>query len=325
MPVPFWLSLHRGYFVPMAPEHDGGSAGPEVPFRAAVFDMDGLLIDSEPLWREAEIRIFRRLGVPLTEELCLETRGMLLTEVASHWFERYPWEGAPPDAVAAEIVDAMALLLAQRVTAKPGVVPALTSCRAQGLRLAIASSSPRRLIEAVVDRLALWDRFDVLHSAETEMAGKPDPAVFLTTARLLAVAPERCVVFEDSPAGVQGALAAGMTCVAVPEAGVPGAGRPEAGVPGAGRPEAGVRCAGGPGRDGATDPYGGADLVIDSLEQVDDALWALLARRRAEPRDTDRPTPGRVVDVRNVSSVAARRRRGPASPGSCGDIPGNSR
>ena len=250
-----------------------------MPFRAAVFDMDGLLIDSEPLWREAEIRIFRRLGVPLTEELCLETRGMLLTEVTSHWFERYPWQGAPPNAVAAEIVDAMALLLAQRVTAKPGVVPALTSSRAQGLRLAIGSSSPRRLIEAVVDRLALRDWFDVLHSAEDEMAGKPDPAVFLTTARLLGVAPERCVVFEDSPAGVQSALAAGMACVAVPEAGVPDAG---AGGPGAGGPGAGGPGAGGPGRDGAADPYGRADLVIDSLEQVDDALWALLARRRAD-------------------------------------------
>ncbi|HEY7948339.1 MAG TPA: HAD-IA family hydrolase [Acidimicrobiales bacterium] len=227
-------------------------------FGAAIFDMDGLLVDSEPLWREAEIDIFGRLGVPLTEQLCLETRGMVLTEVTRHWFDRHGWDGPDPDAVAAEIIDAMEALLSRSVAAKPGVVPALASCRARGMRLAVASSSPRRLVDAVVDRLRLRPWFDVLHSAENEPAGKPDPAVFLTTAEMLGMAPDRCVVFEDSPAGIQAAVAAGMACVAVPEDGVA--------------------------TDMAAHQEGSgferADLVIGSLEDVDDAFWARIARRR---------------------------------------------
>jgi sugar-phosphatase len=247
----------------MAPESEPGSAASAsaASFAAAIFDMDGLLIDSEPLWREAEMCILGRLGVPLTEDLCLETRGMLLTDVTRYWFDRYPWEGDTPDAVADEIIDAMALLLAERVVAKPGVATALASCRDRGLRLAIASSSPRRLIDVVVEKLQLRPWFTVLHSAESDRAGKPDPAVFLTTAALLEVAPDRCVVFEDSPAGVAAAAAAGMACVAVPE---------DPGSVG----------------DGAGDANGGvawADLVIGSLEQVDEALWARLTRRRATP------------------------------------------
>ncbi len=224
---------------------------------AAVFDMDGLLVDSEPLWCEAEMRILGGLGVPLTAQRCGETRGMVASEVAHHWYRLYPWEGPTPDAVAAEIIDAMAALLTG-VVAKPGALHAVTTCRRRGLALAIASSSPRRLIDAVVDRLGWASWFAALHSASEEAAGKPDPAVFLTTARLLGVDPGRCVVFEDSPAGVRAAHAAGMVCVAVPEDRATTAGA----VP---------------------DGFEPADVVLGTLEEVDDDFWVRLAdeRRRA--------------------------------------------
>jgi sugar-phosphatase len=135
------------------------------------------------------------------------------------------------------------------VALKPGALHALSSCRERGLALAVASSSPRRLIEVAVDRLGLAAWFTVLHSGQEEAAGKPDPAVFLTTATLLGVDPGRCVVFEDSPAGVAAAVAAGMACVAVPEQDV--------------------------GNDERS--FGAADAVIDTLEEVDDDLWARLA------------------------------------------------
>jgi HAD superfamily hydrolase (TIGR01509 family) len=226
---------------------------PDDPFRAAVFDMDGLLIDSEPLWRRAEMDILGPLGVPLTEERCFETRGMVVGEVTAYWFERYPWEGPSPEAVADEIIDALADLLHREVVLKPGARAALASCRERGLVLAVASSSPRRLIEVVVDGLGLRPWFSVLRSAQDEKAGKPDPAVFLSTAAALGVDPRHCVVFEDSPAGVRAAHDAGMVCVAVPETG---------------------------GAVSASDAegLGLADLVIDSLEEVDDALWGRLAR-----------------------------------------------
>jgi sugar-phosphatase len=231
-------------------------------FGAAIFDMDGLLIDSEPLWRQVEIEILGRLGVPLTDELCGQTRGMVVGEVARHWYERYRWEGPSPEAVADQITQAMAALLASSAVLKPGVGQALASCRDRGLVLGVASSSPLPLIEAVVEGLRLGRWFAVLHSAQDEVAGKPHPAVFLTTARLLGAPPRRCVVFEDSPAGVVAARAAGMVCVAVPE---------DSGDSAPDRSEA----------------FEAADLVIDSLEEVDDDLWARLERLD----DTARPSP----------------------------------
>jgi sugar-phosphatase len=123
------------------------------------------------------------------------------------------------------------------------------------MRLALASSSPRRLIDVVVTRFGLRSRFAVIHSAEDEPAGKPDPGIFLTTARLLGVEPARCVVFEDAAAGVAAAKAAGMRCVAVPERG--------------------DADEGDPGRD-----LGGmaADVVLRSLAELGDDVLSRLDR-----------------------------------------------
>jgi sugar-phosphatase len=219
---------------------------------AALFDMDGLLVDSEPIWHEVEIDVFGRHGVPLTVERCLETKGMFLGDAVEHWYARYPWTGASRQAVAAEIVEAMARRLDAAVALKPGVSHALDFCARRGARLAVASSSPRRLIDAVVRRFALAERFAVVHSGEDEAVGKPDPAIFLTTARLLQVAPEACVVFEDSAAGVVAAKGAGMACVAVPE-------RDHSAGSGAGAAlDAALRR---------------ADVVLGSLLELDDAVW----------------------------------------------------
>ena len=127
--------------------------------------------------------------------------------------------------------------------------------------LALASSSPRRLIDAVVRRFGLADRFAVVHSAEDEVVGKPDPAIFLTTARLLGVSPGACVVFEDSAAGVLAAKGAGMACVAVPEAD-PTAASELPGAGGGGQPLVEVLTR--------------ADVVLGSLLELDDAVWDLL-------------------------------------------------
>ncbi len=222
-------------------------------FRAAVFDLDGLLVDSEPLWHRAEIEIFGRYGVQLTTDLCRTTKGRFVGEVAQHWFDRFGWAGPSPGDVADEIVDRMADLLRSEVALKPGALEALRTCAGRGLRLALASSSSHRLIDAALRRHGLEGRFEAVCSAEDVGAGKPDPAVFLAAASALAVAPERCVVLEDSQAGVAAALAAGMACVQVPEE---RAGGEEERIGGAGR------------RAGA------ADAVLPSL----DRLGAVLER-----------------------------------------------
>jgi sugar-phosphatase len=223
---------------------------------AAIFDMDGLLVDSEPIWHEVEIDVFGRHGVPLTVERCLETKGMFLGDAVEHWYARYPWTGASRQAVAAAIVEAMAKRLDGAVELKPGASHALDFCARRGARLAVASSSPRRLIDAVVRRFGLAERFAVVHSGEDEVMGKPDPAIFLTTSRLLDVAPDACVVFEDSAAGVLAAKGAGMACVAVPE-----------------RDHSDGSGAGADSRAALDAALRRADVVLGSLLELDDAVW----------------------------------------------------
>ncbi len=183
---------------------------------AAIFDMDGLLIDSEPLWRRAEQRIFGGLGVCLTDEMCMETMGVRVDDVVRHWYGLYPWKGPSAEEVAAEIVTAMVELVESEGVAMEGVEQALDMVSHRGLRLSLASSSSMRLIDAVVDCLGIRARFEVIRSAEPEPHGKPHPGVFLTAARDLDVEAPRCLVLEDSFNGVIAGLAARMKVVAVP-------------------------------------------------------------------------------------------------------------
>lgn len=185
--------------------------------RAAIFDMDGLLIDSEPFWREVEVEVFRGVGVPLTEAMCHQTTGLRIDDVVAHWHARHPWDEPGPAAVQERIVARMVETISARGVAKRGVEQALAWAAGHGLPLALASSSPMRIIDAVLGRLGLRGSFRVVRSAEDEPWGKPHPGIFLTTAAALGVRPEACLVFEDSLNGVIAAKAARMRCVCVPE------------------------------------------------------------------------------------------------------------
>jgi mannitol-1-/sugar-/sorbitol-6-/2-deoxyglucose-6-phosphatase len=184
--------------------------------RAVIFDMDGVLIDSEPLWRAAEIEVFGALGVPLTETMCLETMGLRLDEVVDHWYRRHPWPDLDVAAVASAVVARIAALIEAGGEPLPGVADALDACRASGFRTALASSSPMALIEAVVRRFGLEGSFEVVRTADDERHGKPHPAIYLSTAEGLGVPPPACVAIEDSVNGIVAAKAARMACVAVP-------------------------------------------------------------------------------------------------------------
>jgi sugar-phosphatase len=107
-------------------------------------------------------------------------------------------------------------LIIDRGTLMEGARDVITKLHAQDAKLAIASSSPMRLIQLVVEKFAIGSYFSVLHSAEHEVVGKPDPAVYQTTMSLLGADPHRCVAFEDSSSGVQAAKAAGAMVIAVP-------------------------------------------------------------------------------------------------------------
>ncbi len=185
---------------------------------AIIFDMDGLLIDSEPFWRKAEIEAFAEVGVELTESDCRETMGYRLNEVVALWHSRKPWQGKAPEAVEQRIISLVRKYIGQEGKPMKMALETIRKCREAGLKTAIASSSPLVLIEEVVNAFVIADQFDLLHSAQFEEYGKPHPAIFITTARKLGVAPDRCLVLEDSFHGVVAALAAKMKVVAVPDA-----------------------------------------------------------------------------------------------------------
>jgi sugar-phosphatase len=184
---------------------------------AILFDMDGLLIDSEPLWHEAEVYGFGLAGLCLTPEQCLETTGLRVDEVVQFRYARQPWTSPGQDVVTAAIVERLVELVHAKGVLKPGVAQALDCAHGSGGRVALASSSPYVIIDAVLDTFGLRSAFEVIHSAEEEERGKPEPDVYLTAARKLGVDPAACVALEDSPNGVLAAKAAGMKCIAVPE------------------------------------------------------------------------------------------------------------
>jgi HAD superfamily hydrolase (TIGR01509 family) len=185
--------------------------------RAVIFDMDGLLIDSEPLWRIAEIEVFNAVGVPLTEAMALSTMGMRTDEVVEHWFARYPWQDASLKEVEARITDRVIDLVRERGAPMPGVREVIASLQERGYPLAIASSSSSEIIAAVVHQIGVAGAFQILQSAEHEPYGKPHPGVYIAAARALGVAPSDCLAFEDSANGVLAAKAARMACIAVPD------------------------------------------------------------------------------------------------------------
>ncbi|HXW38821.1 MAG TPA: hexitol phosphatase HxpB [Acidimicrobiales bacterium] len=186
-------------------------------FAASIFDMDGLLVDSEPLWQVAEVEILGALGVPLDVGQCRQTKGMFVNEVTAYWHERFPWPSPSTEDVAVQVVDRVCELVVERGVLQPGVHEVLELCRRHDLELAVASSSEYRLVRLVLDHFGLAEQFSILHSAEEEPYGKPHPGVYLGAAAKLGVDPTRCLAWEDAAAGVLAAKAARMVCVAVPE------------------------------------------------------------------------------------------------------------
>ncbi len=186
--------------------------------KAIIFDMDGLLVNSEPYWKIAEKKCFGKLGLTLTDELLRQVMGFRLNEVVEHWYNYQPWGEKNFEAVEADVLETVKQLIADNANALPGVVDTLKLCKANGYKIALASSSAMSLINVVVDKLNIRQYFDLLVSAENEPYGKPHPSVFLTTANQLNVLPTECLVFEDSVNGMVAAKAARMKCIVVPEA-----------------------------------------------------------------------------------------------------------
>ena len=181
---------------------------------AVVFDLDGVLIDSEPVWEEVRRRYVAEHGGQWRPDTQRRLMGMSTGEWA-RYLSGDLGVRRTPEQVAAEVVGEMVDRYAVSVPLVPGADAVVRELAAEW-RLGLASSSPPRLIRAALDAAGLTDAFTVALSTEQVPRGKPAPDVYLAAAEQLGVAPTGCVAVEDSSNGVRSAAAAGMAVIAVP-------------------------------------------------------------------------------------------------------------
>ena len=185
------------------------------PIDAVVFDMDGVLVDTEHLWDEVREELTDEWGGRYTPEAQRAMMGMSSLEWSRHLHEVVGLR-EPPDVINAEVVRRMLARYELELPVVEGAVEAVRALHAAGYVLAVASSSNRELIDAVLRRLTLDAAFAVTVSSEEVARGKPAPDVYLEAARRLGAAPERCAAIEDSASGIRAAHAAGMRVLAYP-------------------------------------------------------------------------------------------------------------
>ncbi len=186
-------------------------------FAAAIFDMDGLLIDSEPFWSIAEKEVFGNVGVNVTEQLAIETSRMTTKEVTGYWYRLQPWPNKSLEEIEQAVIEKVGQLIDDKGTIMPGVESTLQFFKERDYKIGLATNSPNVLIQIVLRKLGIEHYFDATSSSDAEVNGKPAPDVYLATARKLRVNPANCIAFEDSKTGIQAALAAGMKVIAVPD------------------------------------------------------------------------------------------------------------
>lgn len=188
-------------------------------FRAAIFDMDGTLVNSEGCWKNAEREVFGAVGIEITEAMAAVTAPMTPRQVTEYWYRHKPWPDARYEDMEAAVVRRVAEQLRDECVAMPGAREALDLCESLGWKLALASNSPASLCRLVLERLGVVSRFHSIVSVDDVACGKPDPDIYLLAARRLGVEPRECLAFEDTPVGARAALAAGMRVVAIPSTG----------------------------------------------------------------------------------------------------------
>lgn len=188
---------------------------------AYIFDMDGTLLDSESLWVEATEDELRDAGCPIShEEAVAIVYGRSWLDVYASIRARCPALGLSLPEMELALSRRMENLRESRDIRIPGSVDLLHRLAADYI-VCVVSGSPRGDLQAAIDMLGIHAHLEFFLGAEDYGPGKPDPTCFLKAARMLSVAPEGCVVFEDSHAGITGAKAAGMTCVALARPGAP--------------------------------------------------------------------------------------------------------
>ncbi|HET9255464.1 MAG TPA: HAD family phosphatase [Pseudonocardiaceae bacterium] len=227
----------------------GAAMAPGDAVRAVVFDLDGVLIDSEQLWDTVRRGLAAEAGRSWPPGATRVMQGMSTAEWSAYLIEEVGIPGRP-DEVAATVIDRLAARYAAHLPLLPGAVEVVERL---GRRwpLGLASSSPRRLIDTVLAAAGLARRFQVSVSTEEIGVGKPSPEVYLTVAGRLGVGPGQAIAIEDSTNGLRSAASAGLGVLAVPNAAYPP----------------------------ADDALALADVVVNSLEEITVELVASIMGR----------------------------------------------
>ena len=185
---------------------------------AVIFDIDGLLINSEPLWNQAAAEIFRQYGIILTEEQYAITTGLRSKEFVTHWLLQHKIPSTEFDRVEEKIIQLALSLIDKDAILMPGVEHIFQFFLKRDFKIGLATSSPVELIEWVKDKLGIRSFIHASCSAQHLPYAKPHPQVYLDCAAAMHVSPLACICFEDSVYGMTAAKAARMTCVVVPSA-----------------------------------------------------------------------------------------------------------
>lgn len=181
--------------------------------KAVIFDMDGVLIDSEKFWAQAELDVFSSYGVQVTEDLAAQTRYMTTQEVTEFWYERFPWENFDSSDLEHKVVTRVIEMIQNQDCTMSGVETFIKNLKSKAYKIGLATNAPLRVAHVVLEKLQVRDLFDTIHSSEFETQGKPHPAVYLTSAKNLGVSPEHCIAIEDSRSGLKAAKEAGMQTI----------------------------------------------------------------------------------------------------------------
>jgi HAD superfamily hydrolase (TIGR01509 family) len=185
-----------------------------VSVQAVIFDMDGVIVDSEPYSMQALIDVLRLYGIEPTEEDIRRSYGRRIHDDFRDYFGRYG-VAAHLDTAVAQKEARYYHLAAGRLQAFPGVMALIGRLQRQGYHLAVASSGDRVKLAFSVQALGLHNSFEAVVCGDDVTHSKPDPEIYLIAAQRLGVSPRLCVAIEDAPAGVEAAKRAGMRCIAV--------------------------------------------------------------------------------------------------------------
>ena len=186
-------------------------------YEAVIFDMDGVLIDSEPQWKIAMEHVFKSIGLDMERKDFQKTVGLRIDEVIAFWNHHKNLGVQDEKAVEDAIIDQMIELVHKNPMPLEGVYDTLDYLKKVNIKIGLATSSPYRLLNAVLSAMNIEKYFDFVHSAEKEPYGKPHPAVYISAAKALSAQPSKCLVVEDSFNGVISGKAAKMDVVCIPE------------------------------------------------------------------------------------------------------------